>query len=161
MPWHYSRHLSEVVDLPEEFLPFVSDYEMKNLFEVAFLEPGQVQMFQSDFRYVADYFVQKRLNDDYRPTPGVVEHVDAVLKLMTVLTGDRRFEESAGNSSIRRTSQLLPSRNFTRNFPPSSTSISSSVRRVSRVISCTDARYSVSFFVCFALICSSAVPLSI
>ena len=37
-----------------------------------------------------------RTNQDYVPTPGVIQHVDAVLKLLSVLTGDRRFEEAAG-----------------------------------------------------------------
>lgn len=94
--WQYSRHLTDLMNMPEGFAPFVSDYEMKNLFEISFLEPEQVQLFQSDFRYVADYFVQKRICHNYRPTPGVIQHVDAVLKLMSVLTGDRRFEEAAG-----------------------------------------------------------------
>lgn len=92
--WPYSRHLEELLDTPEIYRPFVSDYEMKNLFEVAFLEPEQVRWFKSDFRYVADYFVQMRLTNDYKPSPDTIEHVDAVLKLMSVLTGDRKFEEA-------------------------------------------------------------------
>lgn len=92
--WPYSHHLAELVDTPEEYKPFVSDYEMKNLFEVAFLEPEQVKWFKSDFRYVADYFVQMRTTNDYKPNPDTVDHVDAVLKLMSVLTGNKRFEES-------------------------------------------------------------------
>lgn len=92
--WPYSRHLTELVDTPEEYKPFVSDYEMKNLFEIAFLEPEQVKLFKSDFRYVADYFVQMRTTNDYKPSPDTVDHVDAVLKLMSVLTGDDQFEKS-------------------------------------------------------------------
>ena len=53
------------MDVPEKFTPYVSDYEMKNLYEIAFLTPEQVKLFQSDFRYVADYLVQKRLTNDY------------------------------------------------------------------------------------------------
>lgn len=93
--WNYSRHLTDLIDLSEDFRPFVSDYEMKNLFEISFLTPEQVLLFQSDFRYVADYFVQTRLHGEYVPAPGQVDHVDAVLKLLSVLTGDHRFEESA------------------------------------------------------------------
>lgn len=91
--WSYSHHLKELVDIPKRYGPYISDYEMKNLFEVAFLEPEQVKWFKSDFRYVADYFVQMRLTNDYKPSPNTIEHVDAVLKLMSVLTGDQRFEE--------------------------------------------------------------------
>lgn len=92
--WPYSHHLTELVDTPDRYRPFVSDYEMKNLFEVAFLEPEQVKWFKSDFRYVADYFVQRRTTNDYKPSPDTVDHVDAVLKLMSVLTGDDQFEKS-------------------------------------------------------------------
>ena len=81
------------MSVPERFKPYVSDYEMKNLYEIAFLTPEQVQLFRSDFRYVADYLVQKRMTNDYRPSADVIDHVDEVLKLMSVLTDDRRFEE--------------------------------------------------------------------
>ncbi len=91
--WNYERNLLGVLDVPEEFRPFVSDYEMKNLFEIAFLTPDQVQMFQSDFKHVADYFVQKRMNNDYKPSNEQLKHVDEMLKLMSVLTDDTRFEE--------------------------------------------------------------------
>lgn len=92
--WPYGKRLRDALEVPEGWDPFVSDYEMRNLFEVAFLSPEQVESFRSDFRYVADYFVQMRLTGDYRPRPEVVEHVDAVLKLLSVLTGDDRFEQA-------------------------------------------------------------------
>lgn len=37
----------------------MNDYRI-NLFEIAYLTQEQVALFQSDFRIVADYFVQKR-----------------------------------------------------------------------------------------------------
>lgn len=39
--------------------PFVTNLKI-NLFEIAFLTDEQVAMFKSDFRIVADYFVQIR-----------------------------------------------------------------------------------------------------
>lgn len=89
------RHLADLLDMPKEFRPHVSDYEMKNLFEIAFLAPEQVRLFQSDFRYVADYLVQKRKTNRYVPSPDVIQHVDATLKLLSVLTNDIRFETVA------------------------------------------------------------------
>ena len=50
-------------------------------------------MFRSDFRYVADYLIQKRTTNDYEPSADQLQHVDETLKLMSVLTDDRRFEE--------------------------------------------------------------------
>ena len=66
---------------------------MKNLYEIAFLTPEKVKLFRSDFRYVADYLVQKRMANDYKPSADLLQHVDETLKLMSVLTDDRRFEE--------------------------------------------------------------------
>ena len=66
---------------------------MKNLYEIAFLTPEKVKLFRSDFRYVADYLVQKRMTNDYEPSADLLQHVDETLKLMSVLTDDRRFEE--------------------------------------------------------------------
>ena len=48
--------------------------------------------FKSDFRVVADYLVQKRMNNDYVPSREELRHVDEVLKLMSVVNGDKRFE---------------------------------------------------------------------
>jgi len=43
---------------------------------------------------VANFFVQKRKNKDYIPDdPTEIRHVDEVLKLLQVMTGDRRYEE--------------------------------------------------------------------
>ena len=50
--------------------------------------------FKSDFRIVADYFVQMGRDEDYIPPRQTIEHVDAVLKLMSALTRDHRFEET-------------------------------------------------------------------
>ena len=55
--------------------------------------PEEVEKFTSDFKIVADYFVQKRMKRDYKPIDKAIKHVDELLKLMTVLTGDDRFEE--------------------------------------------------------------------
>ncbi|MGM9928888.1 MAG: hypothetical protein ACI35P_13155 [Bacillus sp. (in: firmicutes)] len=44
------------MDIPPEFEEFVNDYKI-NLFEIAYLTREQIDMFQSDFRIVADYFV--------------------------------------------------------------------------------------------------------
>ena len=50
--------------------------------------------FQSDFRIVADYFVQKRESGDYEPSRERIDHVQETLQLLSVMTGDHRFEEA-------------------------------------------------------------------
>ena len=75
-------------------MPFVTNLRI-NLFEIAYLSEEQVAMFKSDFRIVADYFVQIRKNKDYIPTDTQFRHVKEVLRMMSVLTNDNRFEEAA------------------------------------------------------------------
>ena len=65
-PWDGPLTLYEAVDVPPRFRPYVPDMKV-NLFEIARLTPEKVRMFKSDFRFVADYFVQQRLTGDYRP----------------------------------------------------------------------------------------------
>jgi len=50
-------------------------------------------MFKSDVGIVANFFVQKRKNKDYEPDdPREIQHVDAVLKLLSIMTGDNKYE---------------------------------------------------------------------
>ena len=50
-------------------------------------------MFKSDFGIVANFFVQKRKNKNYIPNDErEIEHVDAVLKLLAVMSGDHKYE---------------------------------------------------------------------
>lgn len=54
----------------------------------------RIVLFQSDFRIVADYFVQKREKNDYTPSAQMIQHVQETLQLLSVMTGDHRFEEA-------------------------------------------------------------------
>lgn len=96
-PWEGKRSLYECLEIPEEIKPYVSDYRI-NVFEIAYLEEEQVKRFKSDFRFVADYFVQIRKNRDYKPSKETIRHVDELLKLMAVLTEDERFIEAQNQS---------------------------------------------------------------
>ena len=90
--WNQAKSLLERVDVPEKFRPFVNDYKI-NLFEIAYLTRKQVELFQSDFRIVADYFVQKREKNDYTPSAQTMRHIQETLQLLSVMTGDHRFED--------------------------------------------------------------------
>ena len=88
--WSSPHNLKGVIDIPKELEQYVNDYKA-NIFNIAFLDDETVQMFQSDFRIVADFFVQKRKNKDYVPDEHKIKHVDEMLKLLQVLTGDDRY----------------------------------------------------------------------
>ena len=95
--WNKPKTLSEIFHVPEELKPYFNDHKI-NLFEIAFLEEEQVQLFKSDFRIVADYFVQIRKNKNYIPSKDKILHVEEVLKMMSALTKDSWFEESSNQS---------------------------------------------------------------
>ena len=80
------------VDLPPELDVLVPDYKIF-VFEVARMEPERVKLFQSDFRIVADYLVQKRISKDYIPSDEELVHADGTLKLLSAITADDRFVE--------------------------------------------------------------------
>lgn len=90
--WNSSRTLHERLKLEDEFKDFVNDYRL-NIVEVAFLSAEQISMFQSDFRYLADYMVQKRLNRGYIPPKGTIKHIEAVLEALSALSDDETFLE--------------------------------------------------------------------
>lgn len=91
--WEKAKTLYDNVDVPECLTPYVNDYRM-NLFEIAYLSDEQVAMFKSDFRYVADYYVQLRKNGEYVPKPDIIEHVSELLSMMKALTGDERYTQA-------------------------------------------------------------------
>lgn len=90
--WNQPKSLLERLDIPERFRPYISDYRI-NVFEIAWLTREQVKFFKSDFRVVADYFVQMRENDSYTPDPQELRHVQETLQLLSTMTGDHTFEE--------------------------------------------------------------------
>ena len=53
----------------------------------------QVNLFRSDFREVARYFVQMRENGEYCPSDDELAHIEFVLQLLNVMDQDHRFEQ--------------------------------------------------------------------
>ena len=70
---------------------YVNDYKC-HIFDIPRLSMETVKQFQSDFRVVAEYFVDTYTNPAYEPEEKVIRHVDEFLKLMSVLTGDSQYE---------------------------------------------------------------------
>ena len=90
--WCKERNIKSLMNIPKELDPYVNDYKME-VFEIAWLTDEQINMFQSDFRVVARYFSEKRKNKNYVPhDKTILRHIDAVLKLLAVMSGDHRYE---------------------------------------------------------------------
>jgi hypothetical protein len=91
--WTKPRTLKELMKIPEGLEEYVNDCKI-HVFEISWLTDEQVAMFQSDFKVVANFFVNKRKNKNYIPDDKTtIKHVDEVLKLLSVMSGDRRYEE--------------------------------------------------------------------
>ncbi len=91
--WNSEKNIKSLMEIPEGLDKFVNDYSMQ-VFEIAWLTEEEIERFQSDFRIVANFFVKKRKNKDYIPDdPTEIKHVDEVLKLLQVMTGDDRYKE--------------------------------------------------------------------
>jgi len=90
--WTEAKTLYEAVEVPDVFKPYVSDVKI-NVFEVAWLTDAQLQNFKSDFRIVADYFVQKRKTGTYKGNRKTMRHVQELMQLLSVMEKDERFEE--------------------------------------------------------------------
>lgn len=103
--WDKPLQLLEKLTVPEGLDPYVSDYKV-NLFQVAYLSDEQVEMFQSDFKVVADYFVQKRKNKNYMPTKTEIKHVEAVLQLLSIMEHDDRFTEAIYKENGRKAENM-------------------------------------------------------
>ena len=90
--WDKPKTLKELVKIPQGLDEYVNDCKI-HVFEVSWLTEEQVSMFTSDFKVVANFFVNRRKNSDYIPDdPTEIKHVDEVLKLLSVMTGDKRYE---------------------------------------------------------------------
>lgn len=100
--WNGPRTLKSLLagKIPPALEPFVNDYTL-HVFEISHLSPEKVAMFKSDFRIVADFFIQTCRSSEYVPSRETIVHVEETLKLMAVLTGDSRFEESANEAVMK------------------------------------------------------------
>ena len=96
----------DCLDIPETIIkPHVNDYRM-NMYEIAYLSDEQVQMFTSDFKIVADYFVQMQKNRNYVAPETTINHVHELLQLMSVMTHDNRFEDVYSSEMERRPTNM-------------------------------------------------------
>ena len=90
--WSKAKTLYDRLEVPDKLKRYVFDYGM-NLFQIAYLDDATVAKFKSDFRFVADYFVQMRKTGRYIAPDEKITHVQEMLSLMSALTDDNRFSD--------------------------------------------------------------------
>ena len=96
--WNYPINILDIVKVDERLRPFVNDYKI-NLFEIAYLDEEKITLFKSDFRILVDYLHQIRANNSYSPKDYIIKHINELLTLMSVMTGDKRFEDSINEAN--------------------------------------------------------------
>ena len=89
--WRRPKRLFDCFEVPKDLAPFIHDYRI-NVFEIAYLEDEQYDMFTSDFKVVADYYMQIRKNKQYKPSSFELRHVHDVLQMLKELTKNNEFE---------------------------------------------------------------------
>ena len=90
--WNAAKSMHEILAIPEGMEDYINDYRV-HVFEISWLTDEEIDRFTSDFRIVANFFANRRRNKDYVPDdPQHIEHVDEVLKLLSVFTNDDRYE---------------------------------------------------------------------
>ena len=96
--WNYPINIIDIVKVDDRLKPFVNDYKI-NLFEIAYLDEEKTALFKSDFRILVDYLHQLRANNSYNPKDYTIKHINELLTLMSVMTGDKRFENSINEAN--------------------------------------------------------------
>ena len=89
--WATNKTILECLNIDESLKPFVSDYKI-NVIDVAYLSRETVNKFKSDFKIIADYFVQMRETGEYKPMTDEIKHIWELLLLMGNLADDDRFK---------------------------------------------------------------------
>lgn len=87
--WNVSKNLEDTF-IKESNIKDSNDYKVE-VFEIACLTEEQVNMFQSDFGIIADYFVKRRKGYKVIENHKPIKHVDEMLKFMRIFAEDERF----------------------------------------------------------------------
>ena len=87
----YLKSLSGRLDFPEALRALLNDCRL-NVIELAWLTDEELALFEGDFRFVLEVLRSIRLGRKIVLTDQVIKHVDATLRLLSALTGERRLE---------------------------------------------------------------------
>lgn len=90
--WKAPLSVKDFLKCPNELGASVSGYNIK-VINVAYLPKKIRNRFKSDFKIIADFFTEKRKTGKFTPTNIAIKHEIAVLNMLKIFTGDKRYEE--------------------------------------------------------------------
>ena len=88
--WKAPLSLKTCFHIPKQLQPYLSDYKT-NLFEMAWLPDEIIAKFQSDFRFVVEYYIQAQKQLEWEPMYGEAKHINELFELFYDMTDDERF----------------------------------------------------------------------
>ncbi len=88
--WKYGKDLLSCINVPEALKPFVNNYRM-NFYSIKDMTTEQIEMFESDFRAIAEFFSALNNGTQYHPTDKLLEYPTEVIDMISVFSGDERF----------------------------------------------------------------------
>lgn len=89
--WGDKKSLHDILVIPKEFKEYVQDYRIF-VFDIAFLDEDTIERFTSDFKHIARFFRDKRLNKDPLSDDRTeVKYPAEIAEFLTAFTGDRRY----------------------------------------------------------------------
>ena len=101
--WNRPLGLKDVLQVPEGLENFVSDYKM-NVMDLRRLSRETVDLFKSDFWFVADYFWQLENTGEYHGNNLGFKHVEEVMNLFRFTLKDERLNPE----EFQKSGQELP-----------------------------------------------------
>ncbi len=92
--WNKPKNLHGLMKVSRRLKPHVQDYHI-TVFDVAYLDDEVIEQFTSDFKVVAKFFKRRRLspNGQMLDDDTEIKHVEAVMDLFRVFTGDSGYFE--------------------------------------------------------------------
>lgn len=99
--WSAPKSIKELLNIPVGLESYVNDVRI-NVFEISWLTDEQIELFESDFKVISRFFANKRKNKNFVPDdPTIIKHVDEVLKLLSVISGDERYDKIENKSEVQ------------------------------------------------------------
>ncbi len=80
-----------MLQIPQGLESYVQDYKIK-VFDIAYLEDEVIENFTSDFREVARFFKQKRLNGEFPQNKRPLKHPAEVVQFFAQFTKDEQYD---------------------------------------------------------------------
>lgn len=92
-PWNAPNSLKERINIPACIEKYVNDYHI-NVFDISHMADSEIdKLFYSDFKILAKFI---NGTEDAREITEKIEFPDPLLKVLSVVTGDERFEALNG-----------------------------------------------------------------